>query len=106
MNGKEDNDSMTEEETDKEFWKRADKFIDTANKLSVDTAIGPVSSSLLYAAARFNAFIVYSNAENAEQMKQDKDAAVEYFSDQYKNMLEENLDDHIQNFEQYSTRKS
>ena len=99
-------DNMSEEDVDKEFWTRADKFIDIANKLCVETAVGRVSSSLLYAAARFNAFMVYANAENIEEMKQEKKVALDYFAGQYKKMLEENLDDHIENFEKYSQSSS
>ena len=94
---------MTENESeDKEFWSRADKFIDVANKLCSKTDVGKVTSSMLYAAARFNAFMVFANAENAEEMKGEKNTALEYFSDRYKKMLEENLDEHIENFNKYS----
>lgn len=97
---------MNEDEIDKEFWIRADKFIDIANKFCSKTAIGKVSSSLLYAAARFNAFMVYANAETAEEMEQEVKPALDYFAGQYKKMLAENLNDHIKNFDEYSNNSS
>jgi hypothetical protein len=34
-------------------------------------------------------------------MKDNKQKALEYFTGQYKKMLEENLDDYIENFDKY-----
>ncbi len=84
--------------TPDEFWDRADSFIELANKYCDDVKIGQVSSSLLYAAARFNSFVVASSAKDAEEMIREKDAAIEYFTEQYKKMLSENLDENIRNF--------
>lgn len=89
-----------------EFWDRADEIIGTANKQVQKSSIANVSSSILYAAARFNAFNVASSAENVEQMKEDRDEAIKYFTDQYRKMLIENLDDYIDNFEEYNDYKS
>jgi hypothetical protein len=63
-----------------------------------------VSASLLYAASRFNAFIVASNAIDAEEMRRDSERAVDYFTEQFRKMLSENLNDHIENFEKYIGR--
>jgi len=65
---------------------------------------GEVSASLLYAAARFNAFIVAANASSAKEMEDDKRRAIKYFVDQYTKMLAENLDDQIANFDRFSAR--
>lgn len=92
---------MSEETIDEEFWKRADKFIDMANKYSEKTPIGRVSSSLAYAAARYNAFMVYANSDDAEEMEIEKETALDYFCGEFRKMLEENMNDHIQNFEKY-----
>lgn len=92
---------MSQEDTDKGFWDRADSFIGLANGYCNETPRGKVSTSLLYAAARFNSFIVASHAESAEQMKTEKEAALDYFVEQYREMLEENLDDQIQNFQSF-----
>jgi len=95
---------MDDEGIPPEFWQRADQVIALANKQVNDSTIGKVSSSLLYAAARFNAFNVASLADDAEEMKKDKEEAIKYFTEQYKNMLIENIDDYIENFERYAPR--
>lgn len=95
---------MSDDPTPKEFWERADKVIALANELVKDSTIGKVSSSLLYAAARFNSFNVATSVSSVEEMKKDKQEAIRYFTEQYKKMLTENLDDYIANYESYSSR--
>ncbi len=90
---------MSNDKPDTEFWERADEIIDLANKQCDNASNGKVSSSLLYAVARFNAFIVASSAKDAEDLKNDKEQAVKYFTEQYEKMLVENIDEHIKNFE-------
>lgn len=92
---------MSQDDVDKGFWERSDSFILLANDYCDASPRGKVSASLLYAAARFNSFIVASHADSAEQMESEKAAAIEYFIEQYRKMLEENLNDHIKNFESY-----
>lgn len=86
---------MTEQVPDQEFWDIADSFISLANDHLDKADADKVSSALLYAAARFNAFIVAS-AEDVV-ISEEKDAAVNYFSGQYRKMLAENLDDYEEN---------
>jgi hypothetical protein len=62
-----------------------------------------VSASLLYAAARFNSFNVASSARDVEELKQHKEEAIRYFTEQYRKALEENLDDYIDNFSLYNS---
>ena len=92
---------MSDADIPPEFWERADQVIALANEQVKGTTIGKVSSSLLYAAARFNSFNVASSADDADEMKKDKEEAIRYFTEQYKKMLTENLDDYIENFEIY-----
>ncbi len=92
---------MAKEKLDDGFWDRADSFIDLANSYCENVGTGKVSASLLYAAARFNASVVASSAASADELKGDKEEAIAYFSEQYKKMLEENLDDYIENYEKY-----
>lgn len=93
---------MSSNEISPEFWERADEVIAVANKQAADADIGKVSSSTLYAAARFNAFNVASSADDVEEMKKDKDEAIRYFTEQYRKMLTENLDEYIENYEEYT----
>ena len=94
---------MSEDKVPQEFWDRADEIIALANKQVQGSTVGKVSSSLLYAAARFNSFNVANSASDVEEMKQDKEEAVRYFTEQYRKMLEENLDDYIDNFKLYKS---
>lgn len=87
-----------------EFWERAGQVIALANDQTKNSTIGKVSSSLLYAAARFNSFNVASSAASAEEMKKEKDEAILYFTEQYRKMLTENLDDYIQNYNKYNVQ--
>jgi len=85
----------------KEFWDRADEIIRIANEQCKNTSDGKVSSSLLYAAARFNAFIIASTSEDVSDLMKNKDEALNYYCDQYRKMLIENLDDNIDNYAKY-----
>eukprot|EP01133_Synstelium_polycarpum_P007003 gene7003-8134_t len=55
---------------------------------STKPAPGPefweLATSLLYAAARFNAFLVASKTNDVVKMQQEKDDAVAFFTEQYK----------------------
>lgn len=92
---------MSNEQADIEFRKRADAIIHLANEQRLTTPNEKVSSSLLYAAARFNAYLVASMSEDVEEMKTDKEEALKYFSAQYERMFVENIDDYIENYEEY-----
>ncbi len=92
---------MKEKGPDKEFWGRADEIIQLANKQCEKAGSGKVSSSLLYASSRFSAFLLATTADDAEEMKKDRDKAIKYFTDQYKNMLIDNLDDYIEHHKEY-----
>ena len=93
---------MSDNEIPPEFWERADEVIALANEQVKGSTIGKVSASLLYAAARFNAFNAASSVIDAEDMKKDKEEAISYFTEQYKEMLIENLDDYIENYDKYT----
>ena len=90
---------MSDNTEDKEFFDRADAIINLANTQCDDFAIGRVSSSLLFAAARFNAFIVASSAKDLEQLKNDKTEAIKYFKEQYEKVFIENIDEYIKNYD-------
>lgn len=90
---------MKNNNKDSEFFNRADEIINLANKQCDHAASGKVSSSLLFAAARFNAFIVASSAKDVEELKNDKKEAIKYFTEQYEKMFIENIDEYIKNYE-------
>jgi len=91
---------MTTEE-DKEFYEMADAFIAVANKQSKNRNPGKVSASFLYAAARFNTFIVAAGSDSANDFALKKDDSLDYFMTSYKEMLEEHFENYKENFENY-----
>ena len=94
---------MSDETQDNAFWERADEIINLANQQAEDVESDDVSSSLLYATARFNAFLIASSAEKADDINAGKDAAVEYFTEQYRQLLIDNIDEYIENFDEYNS---
>ena len=92
---------MADEYGDKEFRGRADTFIRVANEQRRDASNDEVNASLLYAATRFNAFVVASAAQDVEEMKEDRDEAVDFFTERFRRMLVENIDDYVGNYGEY-----
>lgn len=87
---------------DDKFYGRADAHIDLSNKqISDDTGHGKVSASMMYAAARFNAWVSATGWRNGQDMAASKQETIDYFLAEYRKMLDENLQDYIDNFERY-----
>ncbi len=94
------------QQLDKDFFKRTDAFINVANDLSKEHDMGKVSASLLYAASRFNAYIVASSADDKAAADRNKVEAIEYFTEQYRSMLIANMDDYIEKYDEYLKPKT
>lgn len=58
---------------------------------------------MMYATARFNAYVSWIGFDKADDMAKTRDETVRYFAEQYQVMLEENLDDYIHKFDQYKS---
>ena len=86
---------------DPHFYERADAVIQLANEQNSGVGSGNVSASLMYATARFNAWLSACGFNDAEEMQNARQETLEYFTRQYRAMLEENLDDYIRNFGTY-----
>ena len=70
-----------------DFHEVADEFVNLANDLSEEWAPNFLSAAILYAAARYNAFhFMETNGDPDKEA-----AAVEYYTEQYRKMLKENL---------------
>lgn len=87
-------------EPNEEFFLRADAIIGLANSQMGEATPGEVSSSCMYAAARFNAFISAVGHSSSSELKASKAETIDYFVKQYRAMLDENIDDHIERFEE------
>jgi hypothetical protein len=93
-------------QTDDQYYERADAHIDLANSQLADVSRGKVSSSFMYAVARFNAWVTACRADSADDLRAGKEESIEYFVGQYRAMLNENLDDYIEHFEKYMRPKA
>jgi hypothetical protein len=91
-------------EDSKTFQQRADEFIALANDQAGESSTGDVNTALLYAAARFNAFSVARVVEDADKLQAEKEEALRYFTERYRNLLEQNLDEYISRFENYAAK--
>ena len=86
---------------DDHFYDRADEVIHLANRQLSASTRGKVSASCMYATARFNAWVSATGFTTGEEMGAAKQQTIDYFVEQYRSMLEENLADYIKNFESY-----
>jgi len=87
-------DERDQAEIDREFRQVVDRFIALANEQIELVKREHVSLALLYAAARFNSFIVTSHAPSRDKFIADRPAATKFFTAEYRRMLDENLDDY------------
>ncbi|MET0210269.1 MAG: DUF3144 domain-containing protein [Variovorax sp.] len=92
--------------TDDGFYERADAHINLSNdQLAAADDRGKVSASMLYGTTRFNVWVTACGVDSAEQLAASRQKTLDYFCDQYRLMLEENLDDYIANFSRYMRPK-
>lgn len=94
---------MASKETASNLFKMADEFIELANRLvtSEKKDLEDVGSALRYAAARFSA---HETAYKSKDLAAERNDALAWFSNQYSEMLEENLDQHIEHFEKLKNK--
>jgi hypothetical protein len=90
---------------DGDFYNRADAVIHLANEQLVKIGRGKVSASCMYATARFNAWVTACGHNSASDMRAAREETIDYFTKQYRAMLEENLDDYIDKFAEYMQAK-
>ena len=103
-----DNNTKTDAQAqaDAAFWRVADSFVAHANAQANDTDRGVVSAGFAYSSARFNAFVIASQCGNKEAFEAEKAKAIEYFVEQYKLALTENVADYSANFDKYISQSN
>lgn len=69
-----------------------DRFIEIANELSKSQSKDRVGMAILFAAARYNAFVSMGKSED---LTTDKEDALKWHTAEYNRMLESNLDELI-----------
>ncbi|TPN82311.1 DUF3144 domain-containing protein [Aquimarina algicola] len=93
-------------EVDDDFYNRADQHIYLSNDQLKSVSKGKVSASMMYSVARFNAWVSACGWTSSEEMKAAKEETMSYFITEYKKMLNENLDEYINNFDEYMKSKT
>ncbi|HED14073.1 MAG TPA: DUF3144 domain-containing protein [Gammaproteobacteria bacterium] len=92
---------MNSEQPENDYWKNVDLFIDLANQCAQGGDAGSSGSTLLFAAARFSAFLVATRYDSKDALAQDKEKAKKHFVDIYEKMFIENLEEYTSNFDDY-----
>ena len=81
-----------EQSDEKVMYDYADKFINLANEIAQSDKSGRVGMAIRFAAARFSSFEVSTQTSN---LAEDKDKYLQLLADDFKKMLQFNLDDYI-----------
>lgn len=93
-------------EIDDKFFDRANEHINLSNQQLSAASIGKVSASMMYSVARFNSWLNARGFNNSEEMEKAKEETIKYFVSEYENMLKENLNDYIENFDKYIQKEN
>jgi hypothetical protein len=88
-------------EVDEGFYDRADEHIHLSNDQMSKVGIGKVSASMMYSVARFNAYVSARGWTDKKEFEKAKQETIDYFVEEYRKMLDENLNDYIENFDEY-----
>lgn len=84
---------MKEKSNELSIYDMADKFLALANDLVETQDVGRIGTAMRYATARFNA---HEASLKAVDLSNEKAQALEWFSEQFRTMLIENLDVHVE----------
>jgi len=92
-----------DQERDAKFYERADAHIALANEQINTMQTSPVQANdaLLYGAARFSTWIVAASFTDAEAFSNDRENAIDYFTNKFREMLDEHFNDYAQNYDAY-----
>ena len=94
--------TLSDEELDEIYRRTIDLFIDQANEFAETNSKENVGLALLYAASRFNAYVVSQHANTLDDYERDLPRARDFFRQQYEQMLDENLDDYRKIYSRYA----
>ncbi len=88
-------------DNDQQFWDLTEQFIELANQSLESAEAGKIAAAMLFAATRFNAFVVASSSIDRAEFAADMDESMEYLSKQFRHMLGDNLRDFRDNYKVY-----
>ena len=86
--------TMEQDQKNKAFFAMADSFIDSANAYCDEEKSSQVGSAMMFATARFSAFVVASHSPDREKYEAEIEGATDFFSQEFKRMLLENLEEY------------
>lgn len=89
---------------EKTFQERCDEFITVANQQHAETEVDNVNSAILFSAARFNMFSTLRQFNDVEALKNEKEKIIAYFAQRYTDMMESNIDEYIERFDDYNQK--
>jgi hypothetical protein len=89
------------QDNDQQFWELAEQFIEMANHSLENADPGKIGAAMLFAATRFNAFVVASASLDRAEFTADMDESMDYLSKQFRQMLGDNLRDFKDNYKVY-----
>ena len=90
---------------DNAFYDRVDAHIHMSNDQKKSAAAEGVNASMLYASARFCAWLSASRFGAAGALEAKKQETVDYFVNGFRQFLEGNIDDYIKNFDRFMDMK-
>ena len=93
--------NATSGQLDDKFYERADAHIHLANDQVEEATHQMVNASMLFAAARFSAFVSARGFTSGAAMEAKRAETIEYFVTGFRQMLEGNLDAYSKNFDSY-----
>ena len=95
---------MTTSQPDPQFWTIADAVINAANAQCDVAPRTKVAAATLFAAARFNVFVLAAGARSRDELAERSEEAIAYLTEQLGRMLRDNLDEYQANYERYVPR--
>ena len=91
-----------EQEKQNQIYDLVDAMVELANQ-ATDKSLEPgeAHQAMMFAAARYGAFIVAASSESKEDFEQDKLDARNFYMDQFRQLSNENFDDYLANYKTY-----
>ncbi len=83
------------------FVRMATAFIDQANAFSREAPQDVVATAMLHSTARYMAFATASGADSRSLYATERDAAIDHFTAQFREVIAQHYDDYAANFEAY-----
>lgn len=91
-------------DNEQQFWDLAEELINNANDKSAAQDPALVSDAMLYAAARFSAYVAAASSTERKAFKEELGDIKALLMEQFETMLDANLDDYLENYKTYLGR--